>query len=80
MIRWLMNNELEKMWKEAVVAWFEILSENFSWGTEENHGNTHDDMFSDRGFNPDLCQYEAGMLATLPICRRCAGAVIKPII
>jgi hypothetical protein len=32
-----MNDELERMWKEAVVAKFKILSRYFSGGTEENH-------------------------------------------
>jgi hypothetical protein len=32
-----MNDELEKMWKEAVVAYFKVLSQNSPEGTEENH-------------------------------------------
>jgi hypothetical protein len=32
-----MNNELEKMWKEVVMAYFKILSEHLPEGTEENH-------------------------------------------
>jgi hypothetical protein len=32
-----MNNELERMWKEEVVAQFKVLYQNLSGGTEENH-------------------------------------------
>jgi hypothetical protein len=32
-----MSNELEKMWKEAVVAEFEVLTRHLPGGTEEKH-------------------------------------------
>jgi hypothetical protein len=32
-----MNNELERMWKEKVMACFEILSWHLPGGTEETH-------------------------------------------
>jgi CO dehydrogenase nickel-insertion accessory protein CooC1 len=32
-----MNNELERMWKEAVVVKFEAILHHVSEGTEENH-------------------------------------------
>jgi hypothetical protein len=35
-----LSDELEKMWKEAVLAYFKILSLNLPGGTEENHGTT----------------------------------------
>jgi hypothetical protein len=31
------NSELEKMWKEPIIARFKILSFNISGGTEEDH-------------------------------------------
>jgi hypothetical protein len=31
MVRWLVNNEVEKMWKETAVAW------HFPGGTEDNY-------------------------------------------
>jgi hypothetical protein len=34
-----MNNELEKICKEAVVAQFEVVSRDFPVGTEENREN-----------------------------------------
>jgi hypothetical protein len=34
-----MNNELERMWKEAVMASFEVLSGNLPRGTEGNRKN-----------------------------------------
>jgi hypothetical protein len=32
-----MNNELERMWKEVVVASFKVLAWHLHEGTEENH-------------------------------------------
>jgi hypothetical protein len=32
-------NELERIWKEKVVAWLKVLSRNLSGGTEKNHEN-----------------------------------------
>jgi hypothetical protein len=31
------NDELERMWKEAVVALFKVLSRHLPGGSEENH-------------------------------------------
>jgi hypothetical protein len=33
-----MNNELKRMWKEAVVVQFKVLIPIFAWGAEENQG------------------------------------------
>jgi hypothetical protein len=35
------NKGPEKVWEEAVVAYFKILSRNFPGGTEENNSFTH---------------------------------------
>jgi hypothetical protein len=32
-----MNNELQRIWKEAVVAQFKVLPRHLPAGTEENH-------------------------------------------
>jgi hypothetical protein len=32
-----MNDELKRIWKEAVLAQFKVLSRNLLGGTEENH-------------------------------------------
>jgi hypothetical protein len=32
-----MNDELERMWNEGVVAHFKVLSQHLPEGTEENH-------------------------------------------
>jgi hypothetical protein len=37
----MMNNELERMLKEAVVAKFEVLSRNLPGGTAENRETPH---------------------------------------
>jgi hypothetical protein len=35
----LVNDELETIWKEAVVAWFKVLSRHLPGGSKENHKN-----------------------------------------
>jgi hypothetical protein len=37
----LMNHELERIWREPVLAKFKTLSRNFAEGTEENHENLY---------------------------------------
>jgi hypothetical protein len=37
MIGWVMSKELERMYKEAALAKFQILSRHLSEGTEENY-------------------------------------------
>jgi hypothetical protein len=37
-----MNNELERVWKEVVVAKFKILFQHLPGGTEENHEKLKD--------------------------------------
>jgi hypothetical protein len=39
MVRRLVNNELERMWKEAVTMKYEILSHDLPEDTEEKHKN-----------------------------------------
>jgi hypothetical protein len=38
-VRRIVNNELEKLWQEAIVAQFEVLSQNLSKETEQGHKN-----------------------------------------
>jgi hypothetical protein len=38
--RMIVNNELERMWKETVVAQFKVLSRHLPGGTEGNHEKT----------------------------------------
>jgi hypothetical protein len=40
MIQSLMNNELERIWKEAEVAYFTAPPPHLPGGTEENHENS----------------------------------------
>jgi hypothetical protein len=35
-----MNDEFERMWKEAVTDYFKVLSRHSSGGTEENQENS----------------------------------------
>jgi hypothetical protein len=51
MLGCLKNNELEGMWKEVVVALFEVVSINFSGGTAENLENPQDIRYLGRGWN-----------------------------
>jgi hypothetical protein len=39
--RMMINDELERMWKEAAVTHFNTLSQNSSGRSEENHENPH---------------------------------------
>jgi hypothetical protein len=49
-----MTNELERMWKEAVVALYKALSHNLLGRIEENHGNLSQDSWFPR-FEPETC-------------------------
>jgi hypothetical protein len=40
MLRLLVNNELERTWKEAIVVQFEAISRNFPVATEEDHNQS----------------------------------------
>jgi hypothetical protein len=61
-----MNNELERMWQEAVVARFKI-SRNFTGVAEENRKNSVRIVgLRVRDLNPGRPEYEAGVLSTRP--------------
>lgn len=60
MVGWRASNELAMMWKEAVMAYFEILSMHFSERTEKNHDDASNDMGSSgQNLNPwsTECEY-----------------------
>jgi hypothetical protein len=40
--RWFMVDELERIWKETVVALIEVLSRNLPGGTEKNKDKFND--------------------------------------
>jgi hypothetical protein len=64
---WLVNNELRRMRKEAIVAQFEVLSWHLPGKVEENlEVLIRDSSSSGRGFNWGSPEYEAGVLPTLP--------------
>jgi hypothetical protein len=57
------NNELERMWKEAVVAQFKVLSRHLP-RTKENYEIPQDSRCLGRYLNPGPPEYEAGVLTT----------------
>jgi hypothetical protein len=62
------NDDLERMWKEAAVAKFKMLSQHLLGGAEENHENLNQDSQSPgRDLNPGHPEYEAEMLTTRPL-------------
>jgi hypothetical protein len=67
MIELLMNNELERIWKESVVASFKVLSRRLPGGSEENHEKIYAGWpVCEPRFEPVPPKYEAGMLTTRP--------------
>jgi hypothetical protein len=61
-----MNDELERMCKEAVMALFKVLSQHLPGRTEKSHEETQDSGSSGRDLNTGLPEYEAGVLHTRP--------------
>jgi hypothetical protein len=55
----MINNELERIWKEAIEAQFRVLSWYFFAGTEENHKPQPGKQSPDRDLSPELPEYEA---------------------
>jgi hypothetical protein len=49
----IVGSKSDSMWKEAVVAWYVVLSRNFPGWSEENH-----EAPPVRGLNPELSEYE----------------------
>jgi hypothetical protein len=55
------------MLKEAVVAYFKVLSRHWRGGIEKNYENlSQDSQFQGRYLNPGPPEYEAGFLTTSP--------------
>jgi K+-transporting ATPase c subunit len=61
-----MNNTLEGIWKEAVVAQCFLLSLYFLGRTKRNHEKHQDGRSQGRDLNPGPPEYEAGVLTTRP--------------
>jgi hypothetical protein len=52
-IWWLVNNELERVWKELAMAYFKILFPAFAWETEENSKHfSYNSLSSDQELSP----------------------------
>jgi hypothetical protein len=61
------NDESERVWKEAVVGQFEVLFRHLPGGTEENHKNLSQNSWPPgRDSNPEPPEYKVGMLTTQP--------------
>jgi len=55
------------MWKEAVVAWFKVLSRHLPWGTEKNHRCAYDRRCcSVRYSQQEFPDYKSKVLVTEP--------------
>jgi hypothetical protein len=57
-----MNYKLERIWNEAAMAEFKVLSRNLPGGTEENHGKPQDSSPPGRDFNLGFSEKEPGVL------------------
>jgi hypothetical protein len=68
MIGWLMNNELQSVWKEEVVAWSKTLPRHFGRGTPEYHGKPQGVLSPVQNLNPGLFEYGATVLSLTGIC------------
>jgi hypothetical protein len=63
----LMNNRLERMWKEAVMAYSKVPPLHLTGGTEENYKYlSQDSRSTGRDLNLLHSEYEAGVLTTRP--------------
>jgi hypothetical protein len=54
------NDELERMWKEAVMSCFKELSHYLPGGTEDIHGLPHNVRFLDWDLKSGNFEYKAG--------------------
>jgi hypothetical protein len=57
---WLVNNELERIWKEAVMTWFKLLSQNIL-GVTEKTTKTSDSQSLDQDSNLRPPKYKTEM-------------------
>jgi hypothetical protein len=64
---WLANDELKRIWNEAVVAQFKVKSQHLPGGTEKTHKNfIYDNPSPGRDLNPGPSEYEAGVFTNQP--------------
>jgi hypothetical protein len=65
--RMIVNNELERMWKEAVMASFKVLSKHLPGGPEEKHEHLSQDSPSlGQELNLGPPKYKGGGISTQP--------------
>jgi hypothetical protein len=72
MVEWLKIDELERIWKEAVVVCFKALFQP-PRGTKEDQGRTQDSRWSGRDLNQELPEYKSEhyRLIQLPRSKYC---------
>jgi hypothetical protein len=59
------NDELERIWKSAVTAYFKVLSWHSPGGTEKNNNKSQSgQLVSGINMNPEPLEYEVGVLTT----------------
>jgi hypothetical protein len=67
MAQLFVNDEFVGRWKEAVVVYLEVLSQNLPRGPEENNENlSHDNWSPSRGCNAGSPEYKTGMVLARP--------------
>lgn len=64
-----MNNELKRIWKDVVMTWSKVLSQNISGATEVNHGNNKDSWSYGWDSNPGPAEYETLKLTNTWQCQ-----------
>jgi hypothetical protein len=61
----IVNNELERMWKDAVTTYVKIIAQYLPVETKENHKKLYS---LGQDLKPGSSKYETGMLTTQPRC------------
>jgi hypothetical protein len=58
------GNELERIWKEVITAYFKVVSRHLPGGTDENHENSQGSLSPGRDLRLRPSEYDVGVLTT----------------